>query len=309
MSSKVEPREVAALLGEAGAPSPPPPSVEPCDFRRPRRLSPAQRDELRAALVARVPAVEGELAEALGTRPTLELVGLSEAHADTLFDGVPEPLLALRFRTNGQPGWLLWESLAALQCVERILGGSVATKAARRLSPVEAGVLQGLLEALARPLLKGLSLTLSEPDVVQDRISLGSWRDGGKAADPHRLGIELGLEGLGSPTSVHLFLAGFQEGLTRPAAAPARPEVLAAVPPSLQHVEVELRVLLAGALIPLAQLLSLEQGDVIPLAAAAGDPVRALVNGRPIAKGSWGKHAGRLAMRIDELESEKETRR
>lgn len=307
----VEPREVAALLGETAAP--PAPVVETCDFRRPRRLSAAQLDELRAVLSARLPAAETELAEALGLRPKLELVALSEAHAEALFGGAPEPLLALRFRTNGQLGWVLWQSQPAIECVERVLGATTASKAARRLSSVEAKVLEGLLEALVRPLLKALGLTPSEVQVVQDKVALGSWRDGAKSVDsppsPHRLGFELGLEGLGGPTSLHVFLAGFQEGLARPAAASARVEVPAAVPAHLQHVQVELHALLSGVEIPLAQLLRLEEGDVIPIEAELGDHVQATVNGRAIAAGKWGTHAGRMAIRIDQLETEKETGR
>ena len=54
--------------------------------------------------------------------------------------------------------------------------------------------------------------------------------------------------------------------------------------------------------IPLSDLLRLEVGDVIPLGVQAGGQLDLVIEEVPCAKVRWGRHDGRLAVRIDQLE-------
>ena len=296
MSSNVEPRELAALLGGAASAAR---EVEPCDFRRPRRLGPAQLADLRARVEAALPRCEQELGALLGSRASLELASSSEIHADAIVASAPEPFTALRFSAGGQPCWLLWESEPAIACIERVLGAAAERRTARALSPVEARVLEGLLAALLPPLLQGLGLAPGEARLVQERGAAGGWRDAPKDPDPHRLALELALDIGGGPSSLHVFLPAPPAAARR--AEPAPTGTPAALPAHLRHVEAELRVAIAAVEIPLSQLLELEEGDVIPVDARVGDPVRASIDGRTVAAGTWGLRDGRQVVRIEQL--------
>lgn len=54
---------------------------------------------------------------------------------------------------------------------------------------------------------------------------------------------------------------------------------------AMSNIEVELMVLVGSAEMPLARLLRLSRGAVIPLGGDPGQPLQILANGRPVARG------------------------
>ena len=49
----------------------------------------------------------------------------------------------------GQPAWVLWENLAAVRTIERVLGSATEVKEGRRLTSIESTVLESLLGCIA----------------------------------------------------------------------------------------------------------------------------------------------------------------
>ena len=75
-----------------------------------------------------------------------------------------------------------------------------------------------------------------------------SWRDAGAAADPHRLVIELSLDGPSAPSRLSVYLPGFAE----PANDRSGLDLEAGLPDHLRAVEVGISARLEGCELPLA---------------------------------------------------------
>jgi len=289
VSAKPTPTEV---LGRAR----PAQDVAARDFSAPRRMGDARLQALGVALEDALPALERRLQEQTGLQVSLTPGELIEGDADALLAALREPLCVLRFRSAGAPAWLLWESIAAVALVEAQLG-SPGKPAARRLSTIEARLAAALLAEVARVAGTVAGVATADLALVQAAAELGSWREAGPGADAHRLVVPLKLV-LGSQKSkLRVVLAGVACDASAP--APALP---AKLPAHLEHVEVELSAELAGCELSLDELLALEPGDVIPVSARPGDPIPLRVEGMALARARLGRHAGRLAVRVEHLE-------
>ncbi len=300
MTANVEPEEAEALRDALEESAGPRSAVAERDFSRPVRLSAADLEALERRVSAVLGDVEAAFADALGTKCPLELGGLREASAADLFGEDESAFAALRFVAAGQPAWVVWEPVAAVRAVEKVLGSSMEVRDGRRLSSIECGVLQSLLGSVADAVLRALDVEADGVTVAQTREALGGWLDAGDQADPHRLHVELTVEGPGGASRVDAYVP---TGLARAAAAQDLPGEL---PEHLEEVEVEVSVRLEGCAVLLAQLLSLEEGDVIPLDGRVGDPASFCVQGKPYAAGTLGTHLGNLAIRIDRLNEDSE---
>jgi flagellar motor switch protein FliM len=275
--------------------------VEPRDFARPIRLSPRELDGIEARLAKRLPEVAAGLERALRGKHALRLVEVSEVGCEGLFDALGGPLAALRFEVAGQPGWLVWDLLPALAAVEVALGsGEPEVSAPRSLSSVERKVMQRLLSPVVEATVEALGLKPASLAVARDPGELGSWRDGGERADRRRLFVHLELDGPGGPSVLRVYVPGVdpRRGASkRPAPA---------LPTHLEQVKVELSARLGASDVPLAELLALEPGDVIPLTARAEDPRDVYAEDKRRARAVLGAKNGRLAIRIVGLGGEDE---
>jgi flagellar motor switch protein FliM len=301
--SNIEPEETQAIMDLMAEGPARPEIVAERDFRRPRRLSSSVREELARVFKEIIPSLEDQLAEVLGSACPVELVGVGEASAEDLVAESDAPLVALRFDAGGQPAWIIWENLAAVTAVEKILG-SKAEAAERRLSHVECRVVRDLLSRIAVASAESIGFATRNFAVAQSLETLGSWREGGKDANVHRLEIELGLQGPGEASTLRIYVSC-------PDLAAIEAEKAAAVelPEHLDKVEVSVAAQLAGCEVSLDQLLALEEGDVIPIDARIDDLAVVTVEGLPFARARLGQHRGHFAIRIEQLEEEpKETR-
>jgi len=304
VSANVEPEEARALreaLEESVAPGT---GVVGRDFSRPVRLSASDREALGRALENALAEAEAAISAAVGTRCGVTLDAVSEASAADLFgedeDGA---YAAIRFTVQGQPGWIVWETIAAVRTVERVLGSMGEVKQARRFSAIECTVLESLLAGVADVVLRAVNVEADDVRVAQSREALGSWLDAGDGADPHRLHFELRLESPGGPSRIDCYLP---IGLAKAVAVGQEP---VALPDHLDAVDVEVSVRFEGCEVRLAQLLQLEEGDVIPLDGKVGDLAHFCVEGKRYAQGVLGTREGHLAIRIEQLESEPEESR
>ena len=305
MTSNVEPEEVQALMGlmrESGQRRGS--VVTERDFRHPKRLSADSIEDIERSLATLLPRAEHVVGEALGCPTRLALAGVSEVSADTILDDVLPPLAALRFRFHGQLAWILWDARAAVSAVERIMGSSSTDPEARELSRTECRVLGNMLASLARLLAEVFARRADDFVVALKPETFGSWRDDEDQADPHRVAVELRLETGGSePGPLWVFLPGFHAS-TAGSTQETQDGPPPALPDHLDRVEVDLLAHFPAGDLPLSQLLALEEGDVIPLEARVGDPVRVSIEDRPFGHGGLGTHRGRVAIRMESIEFE-----
>ncbi|MSR63025.1 MAG: hypothetical protein EXS08_11330 [Planctomycetes bacterium] len=272
------------------------------DFARPMRFGRERTAALRLALKRLLPALEKRMDEMVGLRVVFELGELAEVDAETLFARPNDTPCVLRFRCQKAPAWLVWDPAAAVSVVQAIFGATGAAEAARKLSPTEVRVATQFLSEIVRAVAGALLLATSDFAFVQASPELGTWRESGHEASAHRLEVQLVMT-CGSEASVlHLYFPGVEPDVAETLAA-----LPGALPAHLERVEVELSACLEGCEISLDQLLALEEGDVIPLAARLGDPTRLCVEGLTLAQARLGSHRGRLAVRVERVSVQPES--
>ncbi|MGE0409676.1 MAG: FliM/FliN family flagellar motor switch protein [Amphiplicatus sp.] len=66
----------------------------------------------------------------------------------------------------------------------------------------------------------------------------------------------------------------------------------------IDKIEVELTVVVGGAQMPLATLLRLTRGAVVPLGGDASEPLTILANGRPFAEGRVQLNGDKVAIEV-----------
>lgn len=296
MSSNVEPEEAQAILSMMEGKSHAEATISERDFRKPCRLSQPELEEVEGRAVESIGDLGTFFSDTLGSPCRVDLVGVGESNAEGLFSELGEHFALLRFQCRGAIGWLAWDNRAAVAALERIFGTAANEPEARRLSRLENQILGNLLANFAAIAAAPLDATLEEFVVVENEAQVGSWRDAGGEPDPHRLHLEFSLDSEDETSVVHVYLPGFQKEI-RAATLPAD----LTLPSHLKGVSVEISVRLAECEIPLAQLLSLEEGDVIPTCVPVGTLATVLVEGREAVRARLGQHRGLYAVRVEEL--------
>jgi flagellar motor switch protein FliN/FliY len=274
-------------------------SVVARQFDQPLRLSSPDLETLRSKLRKALKDAERELSAPLRTQVKLEVVELAEINAETIPGPLVAPFTALRFEVQKQPGWLVWDGKAAIDALEVALGAATpGENEVRRLSPVEQSTFVRLLSGFAKKFVAAVGLELGAFTLAQDRESFGNWRQGGDKSEPQRLRIDLAVSALGSESVLRLYLPGVTPSPRN--AAKLAPQ--AALPQHLGAVPVEVRVRLGAAHVPLADLLALEPGDVIPLERELGQPLEVFVDERACMRAHLGTSRGKLAVRIESVQ-------
>lgn len=278
--------------------------VAPRDFAVPRRLCPERRTIVRQTVERALPAAERALRAWLRGDCTLALLEVGEASVDGLFAELSEPFVVQCFRAGGANGWLAWDGTAALSAVEIALGGKPPqTPVKRPLSPIETGLTRAILSTALRAIGAGFSLEIVEGELAQSARSLLPTIEIAPGADPQRVCLHLALDSPAGESELRLYLPGI---LARDGAPTAGGKVRAALPEHVKGVLVEVSAELATVVVPLAGLAQLEVGDVIPLGIPANAPLCVRIEGRRAARAEWGQHRGRLAVRVQEFETERD---
>lgn len=264
------------------------------DLQEPRRLGVEDRDALERRLREALPELEAFVGERLQATCSAEVAGLREIHADRVAGQLEEPLAVLRFRVNGQPGWLVWQNPVAVAALETLLGSPGKVGEGRTFTRVEEQVLAGILTGVAGRLVAATGQEVQEGVMVGQLRTLGSWRDAGPGADAHRLAIDLTLHGIGEePSEMQLYVPGV-------GANASADEPVQALPEHLGGVDVEIVVHLGETEVPLSQLLEIEEGDVIPLGTPRDGLLSLSIDGWELAKARLGHRDGHLAVAVIE---------
>jgi len=315
----VEPEEAAALAAtmsaEAGGDASRVSVVVPRDFTEPRTLSADRIDRIHKTLSARLQVMANMLAGPLRGHPILTIGEVSEVNAQSLFDGLGSPFLVHGFRSGDQLGWVMWQADAARLATDLILSGpeeepveqeegeDVAEKEAPPPDPIlsrtERRVIARMLDQVVGMILDEFGLVLEPGTIWQEPEELTTLEDLGPDADTRRLFIHLGFEDAAGATSdIRIYIPGIPgdesgEEQSRSAAAPTH----------LAPVQMRVDAVLGGTFVPLAELLGVEVGDVIPLDARIGDLVALEVEETTCAEGHFGAHEGLLAIKLDHVGS------
>lgn len=292
-----EARALATLSSSDAAAKPA--SVVARHFDQPQRLSAGDLEGLRDKLRHALDECARELSVALRSPASLELAELAEANADSVHGAQTQPFAALRFEVAKQPGWLIWDRKLAIDALEVALGAAApGTNQVRALSPVERSTFVRLFGGFVKRVTKHLGLEANTYSLCQEVESLGHWRQGGEKSEPQRLRLEISLTALGATSMLRLYVPGVAS------AAPATNKLAPAapLPAHLGAVQVELKVILGAAHVPLSDLLALEPGDVIPLEREVGEALAVCVEDHACLRAKLGKSRGKLAVRIESIQ-------
>lgn len=295
--SNVEPEEAEAIMDlmnepAAGAGRS---EVQERDFSSPRRLSRSSSGEILQRLKTALPAISAGLTHTLGETTKIDVSGIRETNAESLVVKAPRPLTAVRFVIGGQPGWMTWTNASALIALNRILSASEEEGSARKLTRVENRVLKDLLASVLVPACRALGLEPSELRVVSEDHEIGDWKSGEPDhADYHRVAIDFETEGALELGTISAYLPGLQFG----AATTAGKDAPAKVPGHLNSIELDVHAQLGTTKIALADLLALENGDVVPLDVSTHSPIRIIVQDQLCGEGVLGRSHGKIAVRI-----------
>ncbi len=278
------------------------------DFSEPRTLSADRIARIRKTLSARLGAIANGLAGPLRGHPQLALGEIAEMNAHGLFDGFVRPFLVHGFLCNGQQGWLIWDAAAARIACDLILSGPTSevesggdgTHGAGDpvLTRTERRVIASLLDSLLGTIVAEFSLAIEPGEVWQEPEEMTTLEDLGPDADSRRMLVHLSFESEGREASdMRLYLPGIvdPEDETEPVGADA--------PHHLAPVDLDLSALLGGTEVPLAELLAIEVGDVIPLDSRIGEPIEIEIEETICAEGRFGAVNGRLAVAVDQVGS------
>lgn len=299
MSSNVSPEEVEALLDERRSAAP---SVSVRDFRLPRRLGKAQQIAIRAALTQRLLDVEQELRNWLRAEYPIELVNVGETTAVGLFEHLEDPIVVLSLQVAGVPGWVVWENDAALAASAVAMGGASGesqaeeTPLSRSLTPLEAGVIGDILRAITHRVCDALELEVEVGSLSLDVRTFLAQLDPPGDGDPQRLSLHLSIDGPGGMSTIRYYLPGLLP--ERPTRETGKAKSL---PGHLGEVPVEVSAQLGSLEVSLHDLMGVEIGDVIPLTLAIGEPLEITVEGEPAGRASWGSFRGRMAVRLESI--------
>ncbi|MDG1984769.1 MAG: FliM/FliN family flagellar motor C-terminal domain-containing protein [Planctomycetota bacterium] len=314
----VEPEEAAALAAtmnteEEGAGSRVS-VVVPRDFTEPRTLSADRINRIHKTLSARLQAMANLLAGPLRGHPTLSVGEVSEVNAQGLFDDLNSPFLVHGFEAADQLGWVMWTPEAARLASDLILSGPKdplppagegeappEPEEEPALNPIlsktERRVIARLLDQVVGLVVAEFGLTMEPGAIWQEPEELTSLEDLGPDADSRRLFIHLSFEdAAGNASDIRIYIPGIPGDETSDAGTEH-----STAPQHLAPVHMSVDAVLGGTFVPLTELLGVEVGDVIPLDARLGDPIRFEVEETTCAQGRFGAHDGLLAIRLDEV--------
>lgn len=302
MSAQLDPEEVQAIAEamQTGEGEKAPLEVAERDFNIPRRLSLEVIKKLEATLRNSIPSLKRSLQNVVPTDLELEPIAVREITAAGLFENPTPPFVIAHFVNGKAPGWVVWDPVQAVACVQAALGmpnPDGGANADREISFVERRLMARILEALLMPIAKRFNLSVEELFIAEKPDDIGSWEDEGADADSHRLCVEFSLKAFESEATITFFLPGFLTSgvdLDEDDDDSEPPAVLGSIP-------IEVGAQFDPVEVPLNQLLEIEVGDVIPLAPVRSAQLTLSVNDLPVAKAEIGRNYERLAVRLLEI--------
>lgn len=303
MSAQLDPEEVQAIADamaeDVGAKAPAP--VSERDFRIPRRLSLEIIKRVSETLRNLVPSLKRSFQGIVPATVEIEPVAVREITARGLWDGLEAPFIVARFSNAGAPGWVVWEPRQAIGCVQAALGmpdpNIEEIEPGEDISFVERRLMARIVGGLIAPLAERFHFECEDLFIAEKLDDIGSWEDQGPDADAHRLCIELSVTAFEATRTVTLYLPGFLAAEVEDDVEDEQPQA----PAVLRSVPVDVHAAFDPIEVPLAQLLQVEVGDVIPIAPTRSARITLTAADRPIAHAELGRNYERLAVRITDI--------
>lgn len=306
MSAPVTPEEAEAIREAVRPAEKAGTEIAVRDFRRPRRMSPAQIAKLVLSAEKALPELEALFQSWLREPHEARIVSVTEIDVRELLAGLAEPLAVVAFECGGAPAWATWDAANAVATAELALGTvQVAEPKARTLSGVELTILTSIASRAIGGIAKALGVETKSFTWIQDLEGLKPSKEALGDGDPQRLAIDVALESAGRSSNLRVYVAGVKAPNASAPLAPgaAKSKSKAPLPAHLEEVGVEIGAELGTAEIPLADLLGLEVGDVILLDAPVGSALQVYVEGEACATARFGTHRGVLAIQIQSLDA------
>ena len=309
-STATDPDALAALLADAqegAAQRAGTPAVRAMDFRRPRQFSGEIQRRLRRALdtFCRTASsrVSGEMRTAVDLEVTVvEELTWSDAHDQLPASALTAVLAAAPINTRLLLGA---EQPLLLDAIERMLGSEGSAKLVpRRFTDIDTMLAGKLLEALVEQMsivwdeLVGITLGVSAVTSPQQSAQLAP------TSEPT---LAFTIEAtLGGRAHTLLLLVPFRalapvlDQLTRVEGYDATVDTESAelMERRIGQVDVELRAEVGAVDLPMADVLSLSPGDLVPLGARAGTGVSLFVDGTALERGRPGRSGRRRAVQV-----------
>ncbi|CAA9505353.1 MAG: hypothetical protein AVDCRST_MAG30-2166 [uncultured Solirubrobacteraceae bacterium] len=309
-STATDPDALAALLADAqegAAQRAGAPAVRAMDFRRPRQFSGEIQRRLRRALdtFCRTASsrVSGELRTAVDLEVTVvEELTWSDAHDQLPASALTAVLAAAPINTRLLLGA---EQPLLLDAIERMLGGDGTAKLVpRRFTDIDTMLAGKLLEALVEQMsvvwdeLVGVTLGVSAVTSPQQSAQLAP------TSEP-TLAFTVEAK-LGGRAHTLLLLVPFRalapvlDQLTRVEGYDATVDTESAelMERGIGQVGVELRAEVGAVEVPMADVLALSPGDLVPLGVRAGTGVSLFVEGTALERGRPGRSGRRRAVQV-----------
>lgn len=279
--------------------------VAPRDFTEPRTLSAERIAHIHKTLSAREQTIANALAGPLRGHPTITIGGITEVNAHGLFDGFVRPFLVHGFQCAGSQGWVIWETDAARIASDTVLSGppteeDLAEAASTRepiLTRTERRVIGALLDEMIQRVTVEFDLDVGPGSLWQEPEELTTIEDLGPDADARRLCVHIAFEPeSGEPSDIRIYLPGITAAADHETSGP-----MEEAPAHLAGMDLEVSVHVGGTDVPLAELLAIEIGDVIPLDTRIGDLAEIEIEEMICARGRIGTHRGLLALHVHEI--------
>lgn len=307
MTANLDAEEIEALLGDDEDTGEESPAVSvdfvrQRDFEQIKRLDAVELHAIQRKLEGALPPIESDLGLALRQTVEVGFGSTSECNATDLFRQDRGPAALVRFRCGGHPGWCRWELVPALAALEHVLGAGPDSgePEERPLSGLERTLLVRILRTLLLQVGNALGLTLEGFEALPTFKHAGSYTDCEPAPDPYRLILDLDLRIGDQLSGLRLILPIPERGWVRPDPAPELDAE--GLPLHLLGVGMDVAVHLGHTSLSVRDLMALEPGDVVPLSTPVHRPAVLDVDGRAIGLATVGKHRGRLAIRITDLD-------
>lgn len=171
-------------------------------------------------------------------------------------------------------------------------GNPVLTRTERR-------VVSSFLDDILSHIATKFGLNVEKGAIWQETEELTTLEDLGPDADSRRLFIHLGFEDDSGETSdIRIYLPGIASAEDEDGDEDGADD---SAPVHLAPVDMVVSALLGGTDVPLAELLEIEVGDVIPLDARLGDRVRLEIEETVCAQGRFGARGGLLCVLVEEV--------
>ncbi len=275
------------------------------DFRHTVQLSPEELRSIEAECQNLCRVLSRTMVPYLNVATEFSLLSVGVANVDQFIHNFAATPVVCVFRLEEHSSLAMWEITPplAFAIVEYMLGSSqLSPPPAREMTTIETSIIKRFFKELLS-IWKLTWHALEETDADVDFVTTSVAKIDMRQVEANvvhvvfqvRVGDREGTMNLGLPVSVLRSLMREQRGQGEEAQ-----RRIEDIPPAMENVRVDVAVRLPAAHIPLAELKTVREGEIIPLGVRTDSPFIIYVNDVPKFTGESGMAEGRMAVRITE---------